>query len=296
MKTEKLTERQVIDAICHAMGRDAHAWLRAELVRLGTAAYEATFPMLDIRQIIPIDYAPADGAAVVAADYSFTLSELIDAFDHRFELDSYLAIAAREAIERKLDYVAALGVPRAGSFGSKDNRQPGLACLPDVTVVPAWSRGISEASLDDLVHVDAALRNRSNDEKAEALILLSPMQFETFSRMLFAMVGQSVIQEFQAIRPRTTVRSWAGGMRLGRESIPDGRIVAFHRFVRDHQNGVPADKPLYSVRFLLPQDFTQHPVELVGGAKSPSGIVVPCRAQTSGVVCDRDRIIYVDGL
>lgn len=208
-------------------------------------------------------------------------------------VDAELAIAAREAVNRGHDMIAALGSASSAVIpGLSNNVAPDLGILgllnqPSATTyTPAtgasgsqsWDSKTPDEKLADLAGAFAALESSTYKIFSPDTFLLPIAKFR---RAAFQRMGdgsdESVISLFKKLNPGAAIDSWQYCQSAGSGSVD--RMVAF---VNDPRR----------VKYVVSVEFQQLPVEYRNRV-----FKVDCIARTCGVVAPYPiSILYADGI
>jgi hypothetical protein len=299
------------------------AALDLQLEELRAQTYDIKYPELKARKLVPVDNSVDPGAEAVAyhqwddvgmaniiANYADDLP-MVDALAEKFtqpihgmgdayqysvqdlrraamagnQLDTRRPRAARRAIERRIDDIAATG-------HAKGNLK-GLINHPNVTILSAandgtstrWVTGRSPAKAPDLIKADmhAAVTNIWTVTKQvhqPNTILLPTVEYGHISQQQVGTENQTtILQSFLANNPFITMVDFWYKLDTADAAGTGPRMVTYQR-----------DPEV--LQLVIPQDFEQFPPQ----AKNLA-FIVPCHARIGGVqVYYPLAIVYTDGL
>lgn len=205
-------------------------------------------------------------------------------------LDLELSTAAREAIEKKLDLIAAVG-SGTSTFAAENEFDVGMLGLlnqPSATVYvipngeagsPLWSSKTPDEVLADFVGIVAAAIANTFKVHVPDTILLPISQYENAAgRSMGDGRSDTILSYFQRTNPHIKeIDSWM--YLTGAGSGSTDRMVAYKKDPR-------------MVRHMISLEFTQLPPQLVGMTYETA-----CLAKTAGVISPYPLSInYGDGI
>jgi hypothetical protein len=284
------------------------AALEKQLEFVKSRTYDVKYPELKARQLLPIDNSVDPGAetmayeqwdeygmAEVIANYADDLG-LVDVLAQRFvspivsigkgyqysvqdlrraamagnNLDARRAGAARRAIERRLDEIAAFGDSKSKLLGFLNHPNvPSYTAATDGTST-RWVQGRGTPKAAQLIQKDMHVlvqnvRSLTKEVHTPNVLLLSTFEFGYLAQTPVDTTNQTtILRAFLANSPFVqNIDSWYKLDQAAAGSLP--RMVAYQR-----------DPEV--IEFVIPQEFEQLPPQARNLA-----FVVPCHARVGGV-------------
>lgn len=274
------------------------AFFARELEHIKAQTYDVRYPALKAREFIPVshDADPTDveityrqwdafGMAQVIAHwaddlphvelagkefkvpvkdigvaYGYSLKELKASARVGRSLPNMKAEKAREFCERRIDHIAATGLPEAGIPGFLNHPNIPLVVLPGGT----WASASAEVILGDMNYMVTSVVTNTNQTEEPDTLLLPTRDFMIVSQKVAGnQLSDTVLGIFLKTNPFIkTVKTW---VKLDTASATGGRLLVCYK----------ADPRVLQLE--VPQEFEQLPVQAQG-----LGFEVPCTASTAG--------------
>lgn len=293
------------------------AFFERELAHIRPQTYDVKYPDVKFRQLLPIDYSVDAGAdsivyqqfdevaqARIIASYADDLpvaevkgkefSSLIKgigiAFHYSMQeiraaakagraLTPKKAIAARGAIERLLERIAAIGDTATGLKGLLNQPSALTYTVPSGVGGVTWALKTPDEILADLNGIVQYIVDQTNEVESPDTIVMPPGQLGLIRTLRLNDLSETTVLEYFLSKNGRVknVESWSRCDAAGANATD--RMCAYSRNPE-------------KLQMVIPLEFTQHPPQPVG-----LKFEVPTEARTGGVTCEYQMsIAYGDGI
>lgn len=193
--------------------------------------------------------------------YQWTIRDLKVSAQLKRPLDAMRGVAARNAIERKIDVLVAVGDASMNTKGLINNPSVPVATLPNGD----WANATNDEILEDLFYVEQAVIQQSDENHEPDTLLLTPEAFSIISTRRLEAGNDLTIKKFFLANCESikTIARWKKLVGAGAGSTD--RLICYQK------------SPLI-LKFVIPNPFEQLEPE-----KRNMVYLVNCIARVGGV-------------
>lgn len=247
----------------------ADTWTYREYDERGTAAlisnYAGDLPLVDAF-VTETPHKISD----IGAAYQWTIRDLVVAARMEQRLDVTRAQAARNAIERKIDAIAATGIPERGIKGFLNNASVPHGSLPTGT----WASATADQILGDMFAAEQAVITNSAENHEPDTMLLTPAAYGIAATKRAATTSDTTVLSYFLANAQSIKNVGRWKKLEGAGAASTNRLVAYKRD--------PS-----CVRLVIPVEFKQLEPE-----KRNLAYIVDCLCRIGGVSVIRPLSMY----